>query len=247
MEVVDVDRVLGDVDAVLVGRAVDGPGLRRRRRPARTRRPSGGARGPGRSAFSWYGVRPNSVVQTTSVSSSIPRDFRSVSRPAMGRSTFRARGTCVSMSPWASQLFEAPVSISSTNRTPRSASRRATRHCQAKPLRRCPAPGRRARASRRSRATGRRPRGPRAACRRPSRTTGSARRGPGRGPTGPGGPRFIARIRASSSSCKRGRAEPAVDVGDRLGAGDDPRPLVAAGEEVGAPDLVAGVGDVAAR
>ena len=30
-----------------------------------------------------------------------------------------------------SQFFEEPTSISSTNRTPRSASRRATRHCQA--------------------------------------------------------------------------------------------------------------------
>jgi len=43
------------------------------------------------------GVRPNSVVQTTSVSSSMPRDFKSFSSPAMGLSTFRASGSCVRM------------------------------------------------------------------------------------------------------------------------------------------------------
>ena len=32
------------------------------------------------------GIRPNSVVQITSVSSNIPRDFRSRSSPAIGRS-----------------------------------------------------------------------------------------------------------------------------------------------------------------
>ena len=37
-----------------------------------------------------YGVRPNSPPQTTSVSSSSPRAFRSVSRPAIGWSTARA-------------------------------------------------------------------------------------------------------------------------------------------------------------
>src|SRR5580765_4161022 len=38
-----------------------------------------------------------------------------------------------SMSPWLSQLWLEPTSSSSMNRTPRSASRRAIRHCQAKP------------------------------------------------------------------------------------------------------------------
>ena len=38
------------------------------------------------SPFSLNGVRPNSPPQTTSVSLSIPRDLRSVSNPAIGRS-----------------------------------------------------------------------------------------------------------------------------------------------------------------
>ena len=40
--------------------------------------------------FSAYGVRPNSLPHQTSVSSSSPRRFRSVSSPATGRSTARA-------------------------------------------------------------------------------------------------------------------------------------------------------------
>ena len=43
------------------------------------------------------------------------------------------QGIWVAMSPWASQLPDAPTSMSSMNRTPRSAMRRATRHCQPKP------------------------------------------------------------------------------------------------------------------
>src|SRR5436190_413218 len=56
------------------------------------------------------GVRPNSVVHTTSVSSSMPRLLRSLSSPAIGLSTLRASGPWAAMSAWLSQLLlEPPV------------------------------------------------------------------------------------------------------------------------------------------
>jgi hypothetical protein len=60
--------------------------------------------------------------------------FRSVINAAIAWSTFWASGPCVAMSPCASQLFDEPTSINSMNRTPRPANRRATRHCQPKPV-----------------------------------------------------------------------------------------------------------------
>ena len=84
VEVVDVDGVLGDVDAVFVGRAV---GRCRALTPppaSQDEKAQWWCSRPLASGCSLYGVRPNSVVHTTSVSSSMPRCFRSVSRPAMG-------------------------------------------------------------------------------------------------------------------------------------------------------------------
>ena len=57
-----------------------------------------------------------------------PRAFRSLISAAIAWSTRRALGRCSCMLPWASQLLFEPESISSTTRTPRSISRRATRH-----------------------------------------------------------------------------------------------------------------------
>ena len=198
-----------------------------------------------RRRCSLYGVRPNSVVQTTSVSSSMPARFqvREQAGDRPGRRSSPA-GRASSMSPWASQLFEEPASISSMNRTPRSASRRATRHCQAKPCGACRAPGRRARASRRSPATGRRPRAPRVCMpkavsndRMRAARAGSSPRAVagGLGSVGPE-PRQLELLQ------RAGRSR-AAGCRHRLGAGDDARSLVAAGQEVGAPGLVAGVGD----
>ena len=48
----------------------------------------------------------------------------------------------------------------------------------------------------------------------------------------------------SSISCSAAEGSRRAQVGDRLGAGDDPRALVAGGQEVGAPDLPAGVGQL---
>ena len=133
--------------------------------------PSGGARGPWRRA----------VVERRAAELGGPDDQRVVEHPARFRSREQAGDRPVdvprqrpwsAMSPCESQLFDEPVSISSTNRTPRSASRRATRHCQAKPcvLAALQAVERERRVG--LPATGRTPRAPRAACRRPSRTTG---------------------------------------------------------------------------
>src|SRR5207245_2341850 len=56
------------------------------------------------------GMRPNSVVQMTNVSSSRPRCFRSPSSAAIGLSTLRAmKGSSVAMSLWLSQLVLGPV------------------------------------------------------------------------------------------------------------------------------------------
>ena len=83
------------------------------------------------------GMRPNSVVQMTIVSSSRPRLFRSLSRAAAGWSML------VPMSPWSraissceSQLrrgkpLSAPLQTC-TKRTPRSSSRRAIRQLRPK-------------------------------------------------------------------------------------------------------------------
>ncbi len=60
--------------------------------------------------------------------------FEIAQQAAIGWSTFLASGTCAFMSPCESQLPDAPVSINSINRTPRSINRRAIRHCHAKPL-----------------------------------------------------------------------------------------------------------------
>ena len=76
------------------------------------------------------GVRPNSPPHRTSVSSSSPRAFRSCSRAAIGWSTAAHRFGRVSRSPlWWSQALFAGASKSWTKRTPRSTSRRASRHC----------------------------------------------------------------------------------------------------------------------
>ncbi len=59
-----------------------------------------------------YGVRPNSVVQNTTVSSSRPRALRSRSSPAIGwseRTHIFSKSEPGVMSPWLSQLPEAPV------------------------------------------------------------------------------------------------------------------------------------------
>ena len=89
LQIVDVNVVLGRVIAQVVGRAECAM-------PALTPPPAiqmvkraGGGRGPGtssRRASSFIDVRPNSPPQMTSVSSSRPRCFRSLSRAATGRS-----------------------------------------------------------------------------------------------------------------------------------------------------------------
>ena len=89
---------------------------------------------PAWSACIWNGVRPNSVVHTTSVRSSMPLCLRSVSNPAMGLSMALASRSWSPMSPCESQFPLDPTSINSRKRTPRSASLRATKHCQPKPL-----------------------------------------------------------------------------------------------------------------
>src|SRR5262249_23493316 len=76
------------------------------------------------------GIRPNSVLQTTSVSSNRPRDLRSFNSPAIGLSVALAiGGSSLGMSAWLSQLPvgpPAPLQIC-TKRTPRSIIRRAMR------------------------------------------------------------------------------------------------------------------------
>ncbi len=89
-----------------------------------------------------HGMRPNSVVQSTIVSSSMPRCFRSLIE-RRGR-LVHARRPCrrdrVAMFSCESQLrrgkpLSAPLQTC-TNRTPRSSSRRATRQLRPKSLRR---------------------------------------------------------------------------------------------------------------
>ena len=88
VDVGDVVPVLHGVEAELVGRAVDDAPL------------DAAAGHPDREAVIVVvaavgalaqGVRPNSVAQTTTVSSSSPRRFRSVRRPAIGLSTWAQR------------------------------------------------------------------------------------------------------------------------------------------------------------
>ena len=88
VDVGDVMPVLDGVEAELVGRAVDDAPL------------DAAAGHPDREAVVVvvaavgplaHGVRPNSVAQTTIVSSSRPRRLRSISRPAIGLSTWAQR------------------------------------------------------------------------------------------------------------------------------------------------------------
>ena len=83
MEVVDRARIDGGFVAYVVGRAVAGAAF-----DAAAGHPGGEAEGVVVAAFAalsgGVGIRPNSVVQRTSVSSSIPRRFRSLIRAAVG-------------------------------------------------------------------------------------------------------------------------------------------------------------------
>jgi len=83
---------------------------------------------PGEFGPSPQGVRPNSVQIATSVSSHIPLALMSCSSAVIALSTRFAFGRWACMSPWLSQLSLAPLSMISTQRTPRSSSRRAIRH-----------------------------------------------------------------------------------------------------------------------
>ena len=83
------------------------------------------------------GSRPNSVVNTTSVSSSIPRCFKSRSSAASGLSRMRAFLVWLARkSSWPSQLTrgspKCPPLYIWTQRTPFSTSRRAIRQFQPK-------------------------------------------------------------------------------------------------------------------
>ena len=135
---------------------------------------------PGLSAVLLNGVRPNSVVQTTSVSSSSPAPLQ-VREQAGDRADRRSRQPAVV----GHVAVRVPVARSTRCRSARRSARRAR-----------PAGGRPGTASR-SRRSGRAPgrrapsvasvsfdrsnaAGISAACRRPSRTTGSARPGSGR-------------------------------------------------------------------
>ena len=162
MEVVDVDRASRP-------RGCRARRSRRRRcRPSRRRRPATSV-----NAQLWCSrpVVVGGVVERRAAELGRPDDQRVVEHAALLQVVEQAgdrlvdvacaSGPWSSMSPCESQLFDEPVSISSTNRTPRSASRRATRHCQPKPVVSARASGRRARASRRSPSTGRTPRAPR--------------------------------------------------------------------------------------
>ena len=158
---------------IVVGRAVDDARPSRRRRPARRRSTSGwwlAARSGRRCA----GVRPNSVVQTTSVSSSMPARLRSCSSPAIGlvdvlgqRDVVRHVAVRVPVVRRAGvdQLDEPHAALGQPA---------GDQALPGEALGARRAPGRRAAASRRSPSTGRTPRASRAACRRPSRTSGSA-------------------------------------------------------------------------
>ena len=91
VQVVDVDEVVDGVVAELVGRAVGDARLECRRRPATSRSRGCGGRGRRLPLLPWaIGVRPNSPPQMTSVSSSMPRCFRSVISAAVARSTVAA-------------------------------------------------------------------------------------------------------------------------------------------------------------
>ena len=85
VDVGDVVPVLDGVEAELVGGAVDDAPL-----DAAAGQPDGEAVGVVVAAVVALGagVRPNSVAQTTRVSSSRPRCLRSLSRPAIGWSTW---------------------------------------------------------------------------------------------------------------------------------------------------------------
>ena len=81
VQVVDFDDVLDGVVAQVVGRAVADAALDAAAAQPARKSPSCG----GRARRAWaIGVRPNSPVQTISVSSSIPRFFRSVTSAAHG-------------------------------------------------------------------------------------------------------------------------------------------------------------------
>ena len=128
------------------------------------------------------GVRPNSVVKSTSVSSSMPRWRRSLSRPATGWSMRAASWVWFSFtSSWPSQLMRGlpnePPEKSCTNRTPCSSSRRASRQLRPKSRGLGLVECRRARASRRFRRRGRSRAARRAASWRPARRPASGRPG----------------------------------------------------------------------
>ena len=104
MEVVDVDAVDLGAEADGVGGAVDGAPLDPRAGQPEVK-PCGLWSRP--LPLSDIGIRPNSPPQMTSVSSSSPRRFRSVSSPATGWSV-RAHIAAwfASTSSWASQPFD---------------------------------------------------------------------------------------------------------------------------------------------
>jgi hypothetical protein len=80
---------------------------------------------PARSSIA--GVRPNSVQNTTTVSSHIPRRFRSVSNPAIGLSTRAQDWACSFLISWCESHSPKSLRYASVNRTPRSVKRRAAR------------------------------------------------------------------------------------------------------------------------
>ena len=71
-----------------------------------------------------FGVRPNSPIQTTSVRSSIPAAFRSATSDAKAGSTWPASLATRSLFCW---WVSQPLERTSTNVTPASTSRRASR------------------------------------------------------------------------------------------------------------------------
>ena len=234
--------LLGDRRADVVGLAVGEAALDAAAgQPRREARPGDG-RGP------WRRRGPACGRTRSSRRPACRRACRAASGPGAGRrsgwSIFLASGAWAAMSPCESQLFDEPVSISSMKRTPRSASRRAIRHCQPKLSRVAALQAVEVERLVGLLATGRTPPAPRTASGRRSRRCGCGRPGRCRCRCRFRCARLKASARPSSSSCRSAGRRLPLHVGDRVLAGHDARALVVGGQEVVGEDLRAGVGQV---